>query len=128
MCWLSRCGKGATVISMKRCFLWRHLPLIVTSCALHGQLNAGTIFQSASPPASQFPAEAVANTSFAQQASGVLFQITQTTQIDSIGVWVFHNNTTPQGLFGEIVSVSGFGAFPVTDPYSSAGLGRVYFA
>jgi hypothetical protein len=95
------------------------------SCLAFGD---GIIFQSASPPASQLPAVVVANSSFAQQAEGVLFQITQTTLIDSIGVWVYHNNNTaPEGLFGEIFSMPDLTSLPPTDPYSSSGLGRAYF-
>ena len=114
--------------SLKRNVCRYRVLMILVCSILPGQLTAGMIFQSASVPASQFPAIAVPNNAFAQQAPGVLFQITQTTLVDSIGVWAWHNNSTPWGgLFGEIFSLANLTSFPSTDPYSSSGLGRAYF-
>lgn len=107
-----------------RCFVFT----LMVCGVLQGPLSAGPIFQSASAPTSQYPALAVANSDFVQQAAGVRFQITQTTLVDSIGVWAYHNNNTASGgLFGEIFLLPNLAAFPSTDPYSSSGLGRAYF-
>ncbi len=101
---------------------------VLAACFVPFKADAGVIFVSATAPASQFPAIAVSNNPFAQQALGVRFQITQTTQVDAIGVWVYHNNFTGPGLFGEIFPLADMSSFPTSDPYSSSGLGRTSFA
>lgn len=112
---------------LKRIRVWRHAPLMIACCILQAQLVASIIFESASPAASKYPAIAVANNAFAQQAPGVRFHITQSTEIESIGVWIYHNNFTTPGLFGEIFALPDSISFPSTDPYSSSGLARAYF-
>jgi hypothetical protein len=58
----------------------------------------------------------------------VRFQITQTTQVDSVGVWIYNTAfTLTGGLAAEIFSLPSLDAFPSTDPFSSTGLGRTYF-
>jgi hypothetical protein len=95
---------------------------------LSASLNASIILESATPPSIQYPAAVVFNSSFFVGVEGVRFQITQTTQIDSIGVWIDHNaSTAAGGLTGEIFSLPSLNAFPTTDPLSSSGLGRAYF-
>lgn len=115
------------VAEIGRKYLWRS-GFALLACIMPFEADATIIFESATAPASQFPAAVVSNVSFAQQVMGVRFQITQTIQIDAIGVWIFQNSSTGPGLFGEIFSIPTMSSFPTTDPYSSSGLGRTSFS
>lgn len=101
-----------------------HLVVLAACGSLH--LNAGLIVESATFPSAQFPAAVVVNGSFAQQAFGVRFQITQPVQVTAVGVALYGNEIS-SGLFGEIFPLSGPTSFPLSDPYSSVGLGRAQF-